>query len=62
MFCTQDALAMFLQCINPEEQTARINHKELEQAMGEKLVVLQNALTEYATCVLKWSVPKLAKG
>jgi hypothetical protein len=52
MFHIQDALAVFLQCVDPEEQTARINYKELEQAMGEKLVVLQNALTKYATCVL----------
>jgi nitrogen fixation protein len=52
MFRTQDALAVFLQRVDLEEQTARIDYEELEQAMGEKLVVLQNAPTEYATCVL----------
>jgi hypothetical protein len=41
-----------LQCFNPEGQTTWINYEELEQAMGEKLVVLQNAPSEYATCVL----------
>jgi hypothetical protein len=48
----QDALAVFLQHFNPEEQIARIDYEELEQAMGEKLVVLQEAPTDYATCVL----------
>jgi hypothetical protein len=43
---------VFLQRVSPEEQAARIDYEELEEVMGEKLVVLQNAPTEYATCVL----------
>jgi hypothetical protein len=52
MLHAQDALAVFLQRVNLEEMSARIDYEELDEAMGEKLVVLQNAPTEYATCVL----------
>ena len=48
----QDALAVFLQRVSPAEQAARINYEELEDAFGDKLVMLQNEPNEYAMCVI----------
>lgn len=50
---TQDALALFLQRVSPEEQAARMNYVELEDAFGDKLVMLESGPgDEYATCIV----------
>lgn len=47
-----NALAVFLQRVDPEEKASRISIVDLEELLGDKLVPLLNDATEYAHCVL----------
>jgi len=45
-------LAVFLQQVSPREQAARVDHEDLEEAFGDKLVMLQNEPNEYGMSVV----------
>mmetsp|Transcript_22125 Transcript_22125/g.30793 ORF Transcript_22125/g.30793 Transcript_22125/m.30793 type:complete len:473 (+) Transcript_22125:63-1481(+) len=47
-----NAVAIYLECVNPKEQAERIDRDGLVDAFGEKLVPLENGMEDYTMCIL----------